>query len=97
MSNVHPGNNESSTGERKKYRAIGQAYDRLFKAPPPQASVKSEKLAKEMATGDTPEASQTNANEYENSMVNNPEEGGTNLQEELMFQPNNSSVKNEQE
>jgi len=35
--------------ERKKYRAIGQAYDRLFKAPPPTASVKNEKLAKEMA------------------------------------------------
>lgn len=36
-------------GERKKYRAIGQAYDRLFKAPPPQASVKSENLANQMA------------------------------------------------
>ena len=32
---------EESLDPRRKYRAIGQAYDKLFKAPPPTASVKS--------------------------------------------------------
>jgi hypothetical protein len=27
---------------RKRYRAIGEAYNKLFKAPPPTAVVKSE-------------------------------------------------------
>ena len=27
---------------RKRYRAIGEAYNKLFKAPPPTANVKSE-------------------------------------------------------
>jgi hypothetical protein len=59
------------SGERKKYRAIGQAYDRLFKAPPPMAAVKSERLAKEMA-GIFEEGAE------------NPEED---LNTELMFAP----------
>jgi hypothetical protein len=31
---------EDALDPRRKYRAIGQAYDKLFKTPPPTATVK---------------------------------------------------------
>jgi hypothetical protein len=34
---------------RRKYRAIGQAYDKLFKAPPPSAELKQHITVQDLA------------------------------------------------